>query len=362
MTQTPGDSLASLRKVLPPGGTIYTLEVVNSPAAALEVARRARRVGRPVTGTRGSYDCEALNAARAPQAPTATRSTTFCPGGEFEDRAGLPGCCTRRPIGKTRMLAERASRGRLRSHLLRLGRRAASADDPRRHHPPRERAGWETPATRHIKNPAGAGLFLSRSISRRLLIGECSRERGLPESEAPMFNALSDYIIFCRVERRLSELTCKTYERDVRACVEFLRSQGISALVEIRTSDLRRFLAEEATHRPAPSSQARTVAALRCFFRFCVESNYLERDPAHVLRTPKKREALPDVLDRAGCTRLLDVPSREGVDPRSRRQGRARPPTARSVRGTAAASLGAARPGLRRHRPRPPPHPCPQYV
>jgi site-specific recombinase XerD len=128
-----------------------------------------------------------------------------------------------------------------------------------------------------------------------------------------MFNALSDFILFCSVERRLSELTCKAYERDVRACIEFLRSRGIAALVEVRTGDLRRFLAEEATHRPAPSSQARTVAALRCFFRFCVESDYLERDPAHVLRTPKKREALPDVLDRAELSRLLDVPGRECV-------------------------------------------------
>ena len=85
----------------------------------------------------------------------------------------------------------------------------------------------------------------------------------------------------------------------MRACLDFLRSQGINALAAIHTSELRRFLAKESTHRPAPSSQARTVAALRCFFRFCVESDYLERDLAHVLRTPKKREALPDVLDRA---------------------------------------------------------------
>ena len=99
----------------------------------------------------------------------------------------------------------------------------------------------------------------------------------------------------------------------MRACLDFLRSPGISALVEIHTAELRSFLAEEATHRPAPSSQARTVAALRCFFRFCVESEYLERDPAHVLRTPKKREALPDVLDRKELSRLLDVPAREGV-------------------------------------------------
>ena len=128
-----------------------------------------------------------------------------------------------------------------------------------------------------------------------------------------MLNALSDFIIFCRVERRLADLTCKAYERDVRACIEFLRGQGISALVEVRTTDLRRFLADEATHRPAPSSQARTVAAVKCFFRFCMESEHLDRDPAHVLRTPKKREALPDVLDRAELSRLLDVPGREGV-------------------------------------------------
>ena len=134
-----------------------------------------------------------------------------------------------------------------------------------------------------------------------------------------MLNALSDFLIYCRVERRLAELTCKAYERDVRACLDFLRTQGISALAEIRTPNLRRFLAEEATHRPAPSSQSRTVAALRIFFRFCVESDYLDRDPAHVLRTPKKREALPDVLDRAELARLLEVPGREGVWQRVRR-------------------------------------------
>jgi site-specific recombinase XerD len=128
-----------------------------------------------------------------------------------------------------------------------------------------------------------------------------------------VFNALSDFILYCRIERRLAELTCKAYERDVRACLDFLRGQGIAALTEIRTRDLRAFLAEEATHRPAPSSQGRTVAALRCFFRFCVQSDYCERDPAHVLSTPKKREALPDVLGRAELSRLLDMPGSAGV-------------------------------------------------
>jgi integrase len=123
----------------------------------------------------------------------------------------------------------------------------------------------------------------------------------------------------------------------------FLRSQGIAALAEVRTVDLRAFLAQEATHRPAPSSQGRTVAALRCFFSFCVESDYTERDPAHVLRTPKKREALPDVLDRSELSRLLGRAWPVGrLGARARRQARARPAAARPVRPRRAAPLGAA--------------------
>jgi integrase/recombinase XerD len=96
-----------------------------------------------------------------------------------------------------------------------------------------------------------------------------------------MFDAQSDFLmIYCRVERRLADPTCKAYERDARACLEHLRDEGITALGDIRTPDLRRFLAEEATHRPSPSSRARTLAALRCFFRFCVENECIERDPA----------------------------------------------------------------------------------
>lgn len=124
---------------------------------------------------------------------------------------------------------------------------------------------------------------------------------------------LEDFLRHCRLERRLADLTCSAYERDVRACLAFLETSGVPSLEAVKTPVLRAFLADEATRRPAASSQARTVAALKCFFRFCVENEYLERDPALVLRTPKKREALPDVLDQRELQRLLRVPSSEGV-------------------------------------------------
>ena len=118
---------------------------------------------------------------------------------------------------------------------------------------------------------------------------------------------------FCRVERRLAPLTCQAYERDVRACRAFLEGDGIQLWGEVRPLHLRRFLAAEAEHRPAPSSQSRTIAALKGFFRFLVENEAIERDPASMLRTPKKREALPDVLDQRELARLLRAVERADV-------------------------------------------------
>jgi site-specific recombinase XerD len=44
-----------------------------------------------------------------------------------------------------------------------------------------------------------------------------------------------------------------------------MEGAGFSSRADVRLVDLRRFLAAEAEHRPAPSSQARTVAALKGF-------------------------------------------------------------------------------------------------
>jgi len=56
--------------------------------------------------------------------------------------------------------------------------------------------------------------------------------------------------------RRLADLTCAAYERDVTACVRFLEANGIGELRLVRPPDLRRFLAAEAERRPAVGSSA----------------------------------------------------------------------------------------------------------
>jgi site-specific recombinase XerD len=118
---------------------------------------------------------------------------------------------------------------------------------------------------------------------------------------------------FCASERRLAPTTCAAYERDLSACLDYLQGEGIRDLGDVKVTHLRAFLAEEERRRPAVSSQARTTAALKCFFRFLVEEDRIVRDPALPLRTPKKREALPDTLTMGELERLLAQPGRDDL-------------------------------------------------
>ncbi len=90
---------------------------------------------------------------------------------------------------------------------------------------------------------------------------------------------LADFLRFCRSERRLAPMTCSAYERDVSACLGYLQGEGIEELAEVKVTHLRAFLASEQNTRPAASSQARTTAALKLFFRFLVEEERLAARP-----------------------------------------------------------------------------------
>jgi integrase/recombinase XerC len=124
---------------------------------------------------------------------------------------------------------------------------------------------------------------------------------------------LADFLRFCASERRLAPTTCSAYERDVSACLDYLQGEGIRDLGAVRVTHLRAFLAEEQKRRPAVSSQARTTAALKLFFRFLVDEERIDRDPALPLRTPKNCEALPDVLTMRELERLLAQPGRVDI-------------------------------------------------
>ncbi|MBD3299453.1 MAG: hypothetical protein GF341_12410 [candidate division Zixibacteria bacterium] len=102
--------------------------------------------------------------------------------------------------------------------------------------------------------------------------------------------------------------TQAAYERDLRAMGRWftlsIHAEGLGEDAEISaiTPDhLARFLISDMVHctpdgRPrAAISVNRTKSALRSFFQFCVESGFLEENPARLIRsspaTPRSRRA-----------------------------------------------------------------------
>lgn len=127
----------------------------------------------------------------------------------------------------------------------------------------------------------------------------------LPHSDASLIEAFLRHL---ELERRLSPHTVDAYRRDVWALGAFLaRLQG--SLREATLSQLRRFLAQQATRGYARSSVARRVAAVRSFYRWATATGEVERDPAATLGRPRPHSRLPAVLRPEEASRLVEAPS-----------------------------------------------------
>jgi integrase/recombinase XerC len=72
---------------------------------------------------------------------------------------------------------------------------------------------------------------------------------------------------------------------------------------------LRRFLAQQHTLGYSRSSIARRVATFRTFYRWCLSTGRLERDPSTLLGRPKVISRLPSVLRADEASALAEAPA-----------------------------------------------------
>ena len=116
------------------------------------------------------------------------------------------------------------------------------------------------------------------------------------------------YLTHLRVERRLADHTLESYGRDLQRLMEFAagRERSVQALDR---HDLENFVAEMMNSGLSPRSVARTVAAVRGFYRFSVLAQHLEENPADDLRAPRAWPALPKFLGLEEVEKLITQPN-----------------------------------------------------
>lgn len=93
--------------------------------------------------------------------------------------------------------------------------------------------------------------------------------------------------------RRYTPKTQEEYGRDIAQLVDFLESLGVTYADEVDLSQLKRFVAWLNEQGQKASTQARKVYAIKVFFRFLVEDDYVKQSPAEALIAPTVERLAP---------------------------------------------------------------------
>ncbi|MCS7013570.1 MAG: tyrosine recombinase XerC [Chloroherpetonaceae bacterium] len=123
---------------------------------------------------------------------------------------------------------------------------------------------------------------------------------------------LEQYLRFLDVERRYSRHTVIAYQTDLEQFFDFLTKhleQPSTDRLNLRNVDaltIRLWLGELLAQKMQARTIARKLAAVKSFFKYCVDAKYLLASPAALVKTPKTEKRLPAFLTPEQMRQLLD--------------------------------------------------------
>jgi integrase/recombinase XerD len=115
------------------------------------------------------------------------------------------------------------------------------------------------------------------------------------------------FLSYLRVERGLATNTLSAYRNDLKKLSQFARACH-KRLLSLQSADLATFVKELHNAGLGPKSVARTLVAVRGFFKFLIQDGHLKVDPSADLEAPRAWQSLPRFLASYEVERLLSCP------------------------------------------------------
>lgn len=111
--------------------------------------------------------------------------------------------------------------------------------------------------------------------------------------------------------RRLSDQTLVAYERDLDQLLQFLvgylgEPVQTRHLQNLTPTDWRAFMAHKRNQGSKSRSIARTLSALKNFYKFLAKEGWATPDSLNAIRAPKKDQSLPKALTAIDAKRLIE--------------------------------------------------------
>ncbi|MFP3834310.1 site-specific tyrosine recombinase XerD [Chryseobacterium sp. SIMBA_028] len=117
---------------------------------------------------------------------------------------------------------------------------------------------------------------------------------------------IKDFEIFLRFERNFSENTLDAYVRDIKKLKDYAEEDLANVGPDsIGYENLQEYIFNLSKQKFSERSQARWISSIKSFFKFLLEDEYREDNPAALLEGPKLGLYLPDTLSLPDINRII---------------------------------------------------------
>jgi len=126
-------------------------------------------------------------------------------------------------------------------------------------------------------------------------------------------NYIDGFVLFMISSGSKSRNTILSYRRDIAKYISFLQEKGIDDISETNRTLVLTYLLALQEQGKAPSTVSRTLASLRSFYMYIIDSGVDMKDPTLNLETPRVMKKYPNILTTAEVELLLSQPKKDDV-------------------------------------------------
>lgn len=121
---------------------------------------------------------------------------------------------------------------------------------------------------------------------------------------------LDDYITHLMVERNRSRATLSAYRLDIERFIKEIGSGASLALANVTSPDITGYMTKLRSAGISAASTARSLAAIKGFYRYLSGQNLVTGNPAENVESPKLWKTIPQTLGVEEVDRLLAAPDK----------------------------------------------------
>lgn len=124
-----------------------------------------------------------------------------------------------------------------------------------------------------------------------------------------MIPDIRQFVTYLEHEKKASQNTVVSYQRDLVQLADYLERQGITEVGKVTKTSLNSYILHLEREGRATTTISRVLASIKAFFNYEMKGGQIRKDPAETLKTPKIEKKPPVILSEPEVEDLLRQPN-----------------------------------------------------